>query len=63
MGIFEELVRFINRIVSQLRTHSRTKKGDKPMILVDLSPYRVLQKMSLGAGAGIEFAPETRMGW
>lgn len=43
-GFFGELVQFINRFVSQLLAHDGTKKGDKPLILLDLSPFIVYCK-------------------
>lgn len=38
-GFFGELVQFINRFVSQLLTPDEKKKGDKSLILLDLSPF------------------------
>ena len=38
-GFFGELARFINRFVSQISVYPGTKKGDKSLISLDLSPF------------------------
>lgn len=40
-GFFGELVQFINRFVLQLLALDEKKKGDKSLILLDLSPFIV----------------------